>query len=92
MKENGIFNQLILKTQATNMNFNTIDDGITLTYENVIFPSLIIIGGIFMSVCQWAMENVWFKVTGKIFKLVTPANAPRSARPAWEQEQMMSLG
>ena len=88
MKENGIFNQLVLKTQATNMNFNTIDDGITLTYENVIFPSLIIIGGIFMSVCQWAMENVWFKVTGK---LVTAKNAPKSARPAWEQEQI-SLG
>ena len=89
MKENGIFNQLVLKTQATNMNFNTIDDGITLTYENVIFPSLIIIGGIFMSVCQWAVENIWFKVTGK---LVTPANAAKSARPAWEQEQMTSLG
>ena len=65
MAENGIFNQFMLKTQERNMNYNTIDDGITLTYENVLFPSLIIAFGIILSVCQLAVENVWFRVRGK---------------------------
>ena len=65
MAENGIFNQFMLKTQERNMNYNTIDDGITLTYENVLFPSLIIAFGIIISVCQLAVENVWFRVRGK---------------------------
>ena len=87
MKENGIFNQLLLKRQAINRNFNTIDDGVTLTYENVIFPCLIIVGGIIISVCQWAMENIWFRVKGKFFTPRTPPNAPfkESTKPAWEQ-------
>ena len=87
MKENGIFNQLLLKSQAINRNFNTIDDGVTLTYENVIFPCLIIVGGIIISVCQWAMENIWFRVKGKFFTPRPPPNAPfkESTKPAWEQ-------
>ena len=65
LAENGIFNQLMLKAQERSMNYNTIDDGITLTYENVLFPSLIMAFGIIISVCQWAVENVWFRVRGK---------------------------
>ena len=80
MAENGIFNQFMLKTQDRNMNYNTIDDGITLTYENVLFPSLIMAFGIIISVCQWAVENVWFRVRGKFFNGVTSHEL--STRPA----------
>ena len=55
----------MLKAQERNMNYNTIDDGITLTFENVIFPSLIMVFGIIISVCQWALEIVWFRVRGQ---------------------------
>ena len=67
MKENGLLNQLVLKTQEKNMKFNTMDDGVTLSYENVIFPSLILMGGILLSVGLVAVEKVWFSARGKFF-------------------------
>ena len=68
MTEHGIFHQLVLKTQETDMNFKTIDDGIALTYKNVIFPSLIIAVGIILAGCQTVVENVWHKVNEKFRK------------------------
>ena len=58
----------MLKTQETDLNFKTIDDGIALTHKNVIFPSLIIAVGIILAVCQTVVENVWDKVNEKFRK------------------------
>ena len=76
IKEGGVISQIIDRTQEITKKYNTVDDAVTLTYENVVFPYLIIIGGIIIAVCQSAMENIWIKVKGKLNK---PAALPRAA-------------
>ena len=76
IKESGVITQIVVRTQEINEKYNTVDDAFTLTFENVVFPYLIMVAGVITSVCQSAMEKIWFKVKGK---LVKPATSLRAA-------------
>ena len=73
--------------------FNRVDDGVTLTYENVIFPYIIIVVGILLSVCQSACEYIWVRVRGIFSKREAPprvAFAGSDTRPAWRDQIISS--
>ena len=59
MIQSGVMSQINDRAEAINDKFNRIDDAIVLSYRNVIFPTLILLAGIAMSVSQLAMENIW---------------------------------
>ena len=73
MKESGAILQLIKRTMDVDEKFNTIDDGVTLTYENVIFPHLVIVVGIIIAICLSALENSWVKARDNFFKKQVPS-------------------
>ena len=59
MIQSGVMGQINGRAETINEKFNSIDDAIVLSYQNVIFPTLILLAGFAMSVSQLAMEMVW---------------------------------
>ena len=60
--QSGVMSQINGRAETINEKFNSIDDAIELSYENVIFPSMILLTGLVMSVSQLAVENVWARI------------------------------
>ena len=58
MIQTGIMSQILARTDTKNEEFNTISDAVQLSYENVLFPSLILFGGLIISACLVGMERV----------------------------------
>ena len=54
--------QILARTDTKNEEFNTISDAVQLSYENVLFPSLILFGGIIISACLVGMERMCARV------------------------------
>ena len=82
MIESGVMSQINGRAETINEKFNSIDDAIVLSYENVIFPSLILLVGLVMSVSQLAMENVWARI--RRISNIDPSTRPTKARQAWK--------
>ena len=62
MIQNGVMSQIKGRARSDNRKFNSIDDAVMLSYENVIFPSLVLLTGIALSISQLAMEKVWARI------------------------------
>ena len=54
--------QINLRAETINEKFNSIDDAVTLSYMNVAFPSLILLGGVLISVFQLLIEQDWASI------------------------------
>ena len=62
MIQSGVMGQINLRAETINEKFNSIDDAVTLSYMNVAFPSLILLGGVLISVFQLLIEQDWASV------------------------------
>ena len=60
--QSGVMSQINGRAETINEKFNSIDDAVVLSYQNVIFPSLVLLTGLVISVSQLAMENVWARI------------------------------
>ena len=54
--------QICARADTKNKEFNTIPDAVQLSYENVLFPSVILLGGIIISACLVGMERVCARI------------------------------
>lgn len=59
MIQSGIMGQINQRAEKINQKFNSIDDAVVLSYVNVVFPSLILLGGVVLSVSQLSIEKTW---------------------------------
>ena len=84
MIQSGVMSQINGRAETVNNKYNSIDDAIVLSYENVIFPSLILLTGLVLSVSQLAMENVWEKIRKMIRIRTPPSKIPNAKRRAWK--------
>ena len=62
MIQSGVMGQINLRAETINEKFNSIDDAVTLSYMNVAFPSLILLGGVLISVFQLLIEQDWASI------------------------------
>ena len=62
MIQSGVMSQINGRARSINKKFNSIDDVVVLSYENVIFPSLVLLTGIALSISQLAIEKVWARI------------------------------
>ena len=58
MIQTGIMSQILARTDKKNEDFSTISDAVQLSYGNVVFPSLILSGGIIIAACLVGLERV----------------------------------
>ena len=62
MIQNGAMSHIKGRARSNNRKFKRIDDAVMLSYKNVIFPSLVLLTGIALSISQLAMEKVWARI------------------------------
>ena len=62
MIQSGIMGQINQRAEKINQKFNSIDDAVVLSYVNVVFPSLILLGGVVLSVSQLSIEKTWARI------------------------------
>ena len=60
--QSGVMSQINGRARSINKKFNSIDDVVVLSYENVIFPSLVLLTGIALSISQLGIEKVWARI------------------------------
>ena len=78
MIQSGVMSQINGRAETINEKFNSIDDAVVLSYQNVIFPSLVLLTGLVISVSQLAMENVWARIKKR--SNIDPATRPTEER------------
>ena len=81
MIQSGVMSQINGRADKIHEEFNRIDDAIMLSYENVIFPSLVLLTGLILSFSLLAMENGWTRIKrgGK------PTKTPDGEKGAWKK-------
>ena len=79
--QSGLMSQINGRAENIHEDFNRIDDAIVLSYENVIFPSLVLLTGLILSVSQLALEYFW---TG-IKRGGQPTKRSLGEKEAWKQ-------
>ena len=81
MIQSGVMSQINGRAETINEKFNSIDDAVVLSYQNVIFPSLVLLTGLVISVSQLAMENVWARI--KKSRFINTSKKPTGNGRGW---------